>query len=71
MEIKKKFSWVKRDWGSLPVTVILGKSRWNTSIFPDKKSDSYILPIKKPIRAEEKVNAGSMISFTLIIENIK
>lgn len=69
-EIKKKFSWVKRGWGSIPITLVLGSSRWNTSIFPDKKSGGYIFPIKKEIRRNERVSAGDIIEFTLIIENV-
>lgn len=37
-EIKKLFGDRARGWGSLRVTVILGSSIWDTSIFPDKKA---------------------------------
>lgn len=53
-KIKDKFGMYARGWGSLPVNVTLGKSRWKTSIFPDKKT--YLLPIKAKIRNTEKIN---------------
>jgi hypothetical protein len=35
-EIKKHFGTHAKGWGSLPVHVTLGKTKWKTSIFPDK-----------------------------------
>jgi len=68
-EIKKKFSWVKRGWGSIPITVVLGSSRWKTSIFPDRESGGYLFAIKKEIRKKENVKIGDTVKFILIIEN--
>jgi hypothetical protein len=58
----------KRGWGSLPVIVQLGESTWKTSIFPDKKTNTYILPLKADIRKKEKINEGDEIDFTIQIE---
>jgi hypothetical protein len=49
-EIKTAFGAQAKGWGSLPVSVTLGKTIWDTSIFPDKKSGSYVLPLKAKIR---------------------
>lgn len=57
-EIKKNFSSVKRGWGSLPVSVTIGKTEWNTSIFPDKKTETYLLPVKASVRKKEGIFAG-------------
>lgn len=41
-------------FGAVPVTVSVGGTTWSTSVFPDKKRGTYILPMKKPVlRAEE------------------
>ena len=64
--IKKEFSGVKRGWGSLPVRVTLGKTTWKTSIFPDKKENTYLLPLKADVRRKEGVRAGESVS--LVIE---
>lgn len=52
-------------WGSLRVSVTLGATTWQTSIFPDKKSGSYLLPIKAAVRKAEGLEAGSMINYQL------
>lgn len=61
------FSDFKRGWGSLPVLVTVGKTSWKTSIFPDKKIGSYILPLKKEVRKAESIGVGDNINFTLEI----
>lgn len=69
-EIKKKFNSIKRGWGSLPVMVSLGKTKWKTSIFPDKKSGMYLLPLKAEIRKKEDIFAEDIINFGIeIISN--
>ncbi|MFT5037163.1 MAG: hypothetical protein ACI9VM_000740 [Candidatus Azotimanducaceae bacterium] len=35
-EIKEKFGKGRRGFGSIPVTVTVGETSWDTSIFPDK-----------------------------------
>jgi hypothetical protein len=44
------FTQNKRGFGSLPVLVTVGGTTWKTSIFPDKKSCSYLLPLKADVR---------------------
>ncbi len=50
-------------WGSIPVTVTVGKSEWKTSIFPLKKA-GYFLPIKKLILKQESLALGDTITAT-------
>ncbi len=67
-EIKQQFGDFKRGWGSLAVKVTLGKTVWETSIFPDKKLNAYLLPLKAEVRKKEKVEVNKQISFTLEIK---
>lgn len=62
------FSHAKRGWGSLPVSVTLGNTIWKTSIFPDKQSGSYILPLKVEVRKKEAIKEDDNIKFSLKIE---
>lgn len=62
---KEKYATHKRGFGSIRVTVTIGKSMWKTSIFPDKQSGTYLLPVKKQIRRAEGIEAGDMVNFTL------
>lgn len=61
------FSDVKKGWGSLPVLVTLNDTSWKTSIFPDKKTEEYLLPLKKQIREQEHIAIGDVITFSLKI----
>jgi hypothetical protein len=65
--IQKKHATKKAGFGSIRVTVRLGKSKWQTSIFPDKQSGAYVLPLKATIRRAEGIDAGDTVSFTLEI----
>lgn len=65
--ISKTYSEMKRGWGSLPVMVTVGKTKWKTSIFPDKKTNTYLLPLKAEVRKKENINLGDTISLTLEI----
>lgn len=55
----------RRGWGSIPVLVEIGKSSWKTSVFPNKSSGGFILPIKAKVRKAEEIENGDMISFTI------
>lgn len=59
----------KRGFGSVRVEVICGNSTWNTSIFPDSKSRTYILPIKASIRKAEGIDHGSEVSISVSLIN--
>lgn len=65
--IKIDFEKQKRGWGSLPVKITLGKTIWQTSIFPDKKSGMYLLPLKAEVRKKERIFKGITITFLLEI----
>lgn len=66
-DIKKRFGKKQRGWGSLPVVVTLGKTTWKTSIFPERQSGSYLLPLKKEIRKKEAIFNGDKVRFTIEI----
>lgn len=65
--IRKTFGPLARAWGSLPVTVTIGKSSWETSIFPGKKAGAYLLPLKAEVRKKEQIAEGDKITFSIAI----
>jgi hypothetical protein len=67
-EIKKTFGAKAKGWRSLPVKVTIGKTSWNTSIFPDTKSNAYLLPLKADVRKKEKIAQGDEIAFQIEIK---
>ena len=56
---------VTYGWGVIPVHVRIGKSRWQTSLFP--KDDRYLVPIKADIRKAEKLEEGDAVTIDLQI----
>ena len=66
-EIKARTSDYRRGFGSVRVTATIGSSTWQTSIFPDKKSGSYLLPVKKEIRRIESLEANGLIKATITL----
>lgn len=52
----------RRGFGSQKVEVTIGKSVWRTSIFPESKTNTYILPVKKEIRIKERITVGAEIT---------
>ncbi len=60
-DLKKWFGEEARGWGSLPVEVEIGKSKWKTSIFPDSKSGCFLLPLKASVRKVENVKLGMRV----------
>ncbi len=64
-QIKKEFGDMARGWGSLPVNVKIGTTKWKTSIFPDTKSNTYILPLKLEVRKLEDIKSGDNINVSI------
>lgn len=65
--LKETYAEAKRGFGSIPVKVSMGKAHWETSIFPDKRSGTYVLPLKAAVRKAEGIEAGDNVIFTLIV----
>ena len=57
-----------RGFGSVRVRVATGGSRWATSVFPDKESGCFVLPVKKAVRTAEGVGEGDTLTVTLEVE---
>jgi hypothetical protein len=54
-----------RGFGSVRVEVEVGASRWRTSVFPDKGSGSYVLPVKQAVRRAAGIEEGDPVTVTL------
>jgi hypothetical protein len=55
----------RAGFGSVRVYVTIGTSRWTTSVFPDKSRGTYLLPVKKAVRAAQGIDEGDLASVTL------
>jgi hypothetical protein len=52
---------VARGFGSVRVEVKIGESTWQTSLFPSNSRKTYVLPVKKSVRRDERVDAGDVV----------
>lgn len=68
-EIRALFGARTKGFGSIKVEVCVGSTRWNTSIFPDTKSKSYLLPVKKMVRSAEHINEGQAVKCKIRLLN--
>jgi len=57
----------RRGFGSVRVRVRTGGSEWRTSLFPDKESGSYVLPVKRAVRDAERLDIGDAVDFEIDI----
>jgi hypothetical protein len=67
--IKELFGTPRRGWGSIPVTVALGRSVWKTSIFPNKNG-TYLMGLKVEVRKAEKVRKSDTVEFSIQIREV-
>ncbi len=56
-----------RGFGSVKVRATIGATTWQTSIFPDKRSGGFVLPVKAAVRSAETMHEGDIIAVTLQI----
>ena len=62
-DIKAIAQFVTYGWGVIPVTVRVGKTAWQTSLFP--KEGSYLVPIKASVRKAEQLAEGDEVTIRL------
>lgn len=55
-------------FGSVRVRAQIGDQVWKTSVFPDKSSASYLLPVKADIRARAGLTDGDAVAVALTID---
>jgi hypothetical protein len=56
-------------FGSVRVHVRIGQTVWATSVFPEKASGSYLLPVKKSVRDSEGIDDGDRVTVRLDLAN--
>lgn len=64
-EIREDTVTFRRGFGSVKVTAGIAGRRWSTSLFPDSKSGSYLLPVKGAVRTSAGIGAGDQVTVQL------
>jgi hypothetical protein len=49
---------IRSGFGSVRITITVGATSWRTSIFPDSKTGTCVLPVKEVVWFAEKLEAG-------------
>jgi hypothetical protein len=62
-ELKAISGSVTYGWGMIPATVRIGKTKWDTALWP--KDGSYIVPIKARVRVAESLFEGDEVTVWL------
>jgi hypothetical protein len=52
-------------FGSVRVVAGIGSIRWGTSIFPSRELGTYVLPVKRAVRDEARIDIGDTVEVTL------
>ena len=57
---------LRRGFGSVRVSATTGATTWQTSIFPDRTTGTYMLPVKKAVRQSAGLRVDQ--TFTVSLE---
>jgi hypothetical protein len=66
-DIADRFAGRSQGFGSIRVTAAVGETRWSTSIFPDSRRGTYVLPVKQAVRSAEGLVAGTDVDVRLVV----
>jgi len=55
----------RAGFGSVRVEVRIGRTTWRTSVFPDKTSRCFVLPVKRVVREANDLEEGDPVEVAL------
>lgn len=67
-DIRAQSAGRSKAFGLVQVTAEIAGQTWQTSLFPDNKEGSYLLPVKKAIRAKARISEGDAVEVRLSVE---
>lgn len=59
---------VTYGWGMIPVRVLVGDTRWETSLWP--KDGGYVVPLKDAVRRAEDLELGDVVTLRLEVRGL-
>ncbi|WP_426571930.1 DUF1905 domain-containing protein [Aquihabitans sp. McL0605] len=66
-DIDERYGHLAKGFGSQKVEVTIGATTWQTSVFPDTKRGTCILPVKAAVRKAEDLSDGSVAEVRLLV----
>lgn len=70
-EIREDTASFRRGFGSVKVVASISGHQWSTSLFPDSKSGSYLLPVKKSARSAAGIQEGDVVEVLLEVTGLE
>jgi Domain of unknown function (DUF1905) len=67
-EIAERTSGNRHSFGSVRVVARVRGTAWHTSLFPDAKTCTYLLPVKKSIRLAAQLRTDDLIEAEVKVE---
>ncbi len=68
-DLREEATVFRKGFGSVKVTAEISGHTWQTSMFPDSKSGSYLLPVKKAVRDAAGISAGDEVAVWRVIQD--
>ena len=68
-DLREEAAAFRKGFGSIKVTAEIAGHTWQTSVFPDSTSGSYLLPVKKAVRTAARISAGDEVAVRLEIQH--
>jgi Domain of unknown function (DUF1905) len=65
----KFFNRSAKGFTPIKVKATIGAANWQTAIFPDSKSGSYVLVVKAAVRKAENLKAGDVVTATISVRS--
>lgn len=69
-KIKKEGARYKYGSGFIAIKAKVGKSEWDTALFPHTKEQVYLISIKQKIRTKEEIFEGDNIEVSFKFRNL-
>lgn len=66
-DIRARNAGHSKAFGSIQVTAEISGHTWQTSLFPDAHQGTYLLPVKKAIRARARISEGDAVKVSLSV----
>lgn len=65
---REQYEQIRKEYprGMVHITARIGKTSWNTALFPHIKSKSFILPIKKTVRKKESLYENEEVTVKIV-----
>lgn len=66
-EIRERSARASKAFGSIKVGAEIAGHAWQTSLFADTTTSSYLLPVKKTVRSAAKIGRGDNVAVTVTL----